>query len=230
MKSCDRCGIKFDYVEGINHRCYTVKEWKKFSTNPVQAGTNEFQFVNFFTQQKESYDYITTAEVLLARHVIIIRDHINRKKVGGFAKTPMKEKLKSGLKSLPSKITQKNFDAGMKVFDESMQGLTKSLDQLGEGLGGKKDSKSKMEKLWGKPTKVGIPKSNNTNAIWGTKKKTKSNNLDKIWGTSKKKSGNSLKIWSDPVQKKRKSKRKTSKSDGWDKHEKNLEKIWGKRK
>ena len=208
MSECKKCQNKFDYVELINHRCYTVSEWKKFSTNPVQAETNEFQFVNFFTQQKESYDYITTAEVLLARHVIIIRDHINRKRVGGFAKTPMKEKLKSGLKSLPSKITQKNFDKGMKVFDESMQGLTKSLDQLGEGLGGKKDNKTKMKKLWG------IPKSNNTNAIWGTKKK----------------SGNSLKIWSDPVQPKRKKTRKTSKSDSWDKHEKNMEKIWGKKK
>ena len=226
MTPCKRCGAGFEYVEMVNHRCYTVSEWKRFSTNPVQAETNEFQFVNFFTQQKESYDYITTAEVLLARHVIIIRDHINRKRVGGFAKTPLKEMLRGGIKSLPSKITQKNFDKGMKVFDESMQGLTKSLDQLGDGLGGKKDSRSKMDKLWGTPSKK-LSMDN----IWGDTKKKKSSksNLDKIWGDTKKKKSSSVKIWNDRPVQKRKS-RKKSKSAGWDQHEKNMEKLWGKRK
>lgn len=221
MNPCIKCGVKFDYVEGINHRCYTTSEWKKFATNPVQAETNEFQFVNFFTQQKESYDYITTAEVLLARHVIIIINHTNRKRIGTFAKTPMKEKLKGGLKSLPSKITQKNFNKGMKIFDESMQGLTKSLDQLGDGLGGKKDNKSKMEKLWG------VPKSTNTDKIWGSvKKKSSKSNMDKIWGTPSKKKSSSVKIWGDSVQPKRKKTRKKTKSDEWD----NREAIWGKSK
>jgi hypothetical protein len=59
-------------------------------------------------------------------------------------------------------------------------------------LGGKKDSKSKMEKLWGKS------KSNDTNFITGKKSKS---NLEKIWGTSSKKKSSSVKIWSDPVQK-----------------------------
>ena len=226
MKSCDRCGAKFDYVEGINHRCYTVKEWKKFATNPVQAETNEFQFVNFFTQEKESYDYITTAEVLLARHVIIIRDHTNRKRVGRFAKTPMKEKLKDGLKSLPSKMTMQNFDKGMKAFDKGMADFNKSMDQFGEGIGGKNSAskKSKMEKLWGSSNKK-----NNMDFITGNKSKS---NLEKIWGTpSKKKKSSSVKIWSDKPVQKRKTKRKSkSHSEKWDKHENNLTKIWGKRK
>ena len=117
-----------------------------------------------------------------------------------------------------------NFDKGMKVFDESMQGLTKSLDQLGDGLGGKNSAskKSKMEKLWGSSNKK-----NNMDFITGKKQKS---NLEKIWGTPSKKKSSSVKIWGDPVQKKRKTRKKSSKSDQWDKHEKNMEKIWGKKK
>ena len=197
----------------------TVKEWKKFCKNPVPADHlgNQIQFFNYFTQRLESYDFITTGEVMLHRYKVILTDHHNRHS-NKMIVTPLKEKLKDGLKSLPSKMTQKNFDKGMKVFDESMQGLTKSLDQLGDGLGGKKDSKSKMEKLWGKQS------DKSHDFILGNKSKS---NLDKIWGTSSKKKSSSVKIWSDPVQKKRKSKkRKSSKSDEWD----NREAIWGKRK
>jgi hypothetical protein len=52
--------------------------------------------------------------------------------------------------------------------------------------------------------------------------------MDFIYGKPSKKKSSSVKIWSDPVQKKRKSKskRKTSKSDEWD----NREAIWGKSK
>ena len=186
----------------------TVKEWKKFCKNPVPADHlgNQIQFFNYFTQRLESYDFITTGEVMLHRYKVILTDHHNRHS-NKMVTVPLKEKLKDGLKSLPSKMTQKNFDKGMKVFDESIQGLTKSLDQLGDGLGGKKDNKSKMEKLWGIP---------------------KSNNMDFIYGKPSKKKSSSVKIWSDPVQKKRKSKskRKTSKSDEWD----NREAIWGKSK
>jgi hypothetical protein len=115
-------------------------------------------------------------------------------------------------------MTMQNFDKGMAAFDKGMADFNKSMDQFGEGIGGKKDSRNKMEKLWGKS------KSNDTNFITGKKSKS---NLEKIWGTSSKKKSNSVKIWSDkPVQKKRKSKRKTSKSDEWD----NREAIWGKSK
>jgi hypothetical protein len=199
----------------------TVKEWKKFCKNPVPAGHlgNQIQFFNFFTQRLESYDFITTGEVMLHRYKVILTDHHNRHS-NKMIVTPLKEKLKDGLKSLPGKMTMQNFDKGMKVFDESMQGLTKSLDQLGDGLGGKKDSKSKMEKLWGKP------KSNNMDFITGKSSKSKSNNLEKVWGSTRKskRKSSSVKIWSDkPVQKKTKRK---SKSDEWD----NREAIWGKSK
>jgi hypothetical protein len=198
----------------------TVKEWKKFCKNPVPADHlgNQIQFFNYFTQRLESYDFITTGEVMLYRYKIILTDHHNRHS-NKMIVTPLKEKLKDGLKSLPSKMTMQNFDKGMAAFDKGMADFNKSMDQFGEGIGGKKDSKSKMEKLWGKS------KSNDTNFITGKKSKS---NLEKIWGTSSKKKSNSVKIWSDPVQKKRKSKskRKTSKSDEWD----NREAIWGKSK
>ena len=196
----------------------TVKEWKKFCKNPVPADHlgNQIQFFNYFTQRLESYDFITTGEVMLHRYKIILTDHHNRHS-NKHVTIPLKEKLKDGLKSLPSKMTQKNFDKGMKVFDESMQGLTKSLDQLGDGLGGKKDNKSKMEKLWGKS------KSNDIDFITGKKSKS---NLEKIWGTSSKKKSSSVKIWSDPVQKRKTKRKSKSHSEKWD----NREAIWGKSK
>ncbi len=199
----------------------TYKEWKKFCKNPVPADHlgNQIQFFNYFTQRLESYDFITTGEVMLHRYKVILTDHHNRHS-NKLVTIPLKEKLKDGLKSLPGKMTQKNFDKGMKVFDESMQGLTKSLDQLGDGLGGKKDNKSKMEKLWGSSNKK-----NNMDFITGKKSKS---NLDKIWGTpSKKKKSSSVKIWSDKPVQKRKTKRKSkSHSEKWD----NREAIWGKSK
>jgi hypothetical protein len=196
----------------------TVKEWKKFCKNPVPADHlgNQIQFFNFFTQRLESYDFITTGEVMLYRYKVILTDHHNRHS-NKMVVIPLKEKLKDGLKSLPSKMTMQNFDKGMAAFDKGMADFNKSMDQFGEGIGGKKDNKSKMEKLWGKPK-------NNMDFITG--KKSKSNNMEKIWGTPSKRKSSSVKIWSDkPVQKKRKA-RKKSKSDEWD----NREAIWGKSK
>ena len=52
-------------------------------------------------------------------------------------------------------------------------------------------------------------------------------NLKKLMGNSKKKQ---TKIWSDrPKPHYRRRKRKSTKSDEWDKHERNLEKLWGKK-
>jgi hypothetical protein len=226
---------------------YTVQEWKKLCKTIHSAANvgNQIQFINYQSAKEEwlkenptdsfeihvelggfvnwkkyteSYDYLTTAEVILYRYKVVLTDHHNRHS-NKMVTVPLKEKLKDGLKSLPSKMTMQNFDKGMAAFDKGMADFNKSMDQFGEGIGGKKDSKSKMEKLWGKS------KSNDTNFITGKKSKS---NLEKIWGTSSKKKSNSVKIWSDPVQKKRKSKskRKTSKSDEWD----NREAIWGKSK
>lgn len=218
LKPCEKCGVQFhSYIDSINHRCFTVREWKRFSTNPVKAETNEFQFFNFFTQRMESYDYLTTAEILLSKHTIYIRDHVNRPRVGNMVEVPLKERLKGGLKSLPSKITAKNFDKGMKTFDQGMADFSKAMDQLGDGLGGKKSNKDNLEKLWGNK------KTKDMSFITGSKDQTK--NLEKIFGTKKKSKSNGIKIWSDKPTKRRK-----SKSDKWDQDEANLTKLWGKRK
>ena len=231
--TCDKCHIKSNsYVESVNHRCFTISEWKRFCKNPVKAESNEFQFVNYHTQnkkygydkmkdeafldfdsyseqQKESYDYLTTAEVLLAKHTIYLRDHIMKKRIGRMAKTPFKEALKDGLKSLPSKITAKNFDKGMKEFDKALSGVTGALDQLGDGLGGNKNSNKK-----------------NLDMLWGKKSKKSKPNHDFLFSKPSKSKTPKFKLYSDKPKKKKASKKRKSKSDEWD----DREAIWGKRR
>jgi len=162
----------------------TVKEWKRFDK---------------ITNDRIDGNYLTAQEILLQKYKIILTDHKSRHD-GKFVKVPLKEKLKSGLKNLPGKINQKNFDKGMKSFDKGMVEFSKEMYALSKGLGGG-NSKSKP-KIWNKKTKS-IP-------IQGKKK-------------------NNVKIWADKPVQKRKRKRK-SKSEKWDQHEKNLEKNWGKKK
>lgn len=155
----------------------TVKEWKRFEkyTDDIVDGQS-----------------LTMQEILLDRYKIILTDHVNKRKVGPWCTVPLKEKLKNGLKSLPGKLTQENFDKGLATFDKGMADFNKSMDELSKGLGGGKGEKPKLY----------------------SKKKT--NNVEILMGKKK------------PVQK-RKSKKK-SKSEEWDQHEKNLEKILGKKK
>jgi hypothetical protein len=42
-------------------------------------------------------------------------------------------------------MTMQNFDKGMAAFDKGMADFNKSMDQFGEGIGGKKDSKSRWK-------------------------------------------------------------------------------------
>jgi len=184
----------------------SVKEWKKFN-KPKSAETfgNDVQFRNHLVRlhkngshsigMLESQEFLTGQEILLYKYRIILTDH-KSKHDGKFVKVPLKEKLKGGLKQIPGKITQANFDKGMKTFDEGMQSFSKEMDSLTKGLGGdKKSNKKNLDSLWG-------PKKNSVD-IWGKKKKTP---------------------------KKRKPKKKSSsKSKDWDQHEKNLEKLWGKK-
>jgi hypothetical protein len=115
-------------------------------------------------------------------------------------------------------MTMQNFDKGMAAFDKGMADFNKSMDQFGEGIGGKKDSKSKMEKLWGKPK--------NNDGFYHREKILKVQS-GKDLGYSFKKKSSSVKIWSDKPVQKRKTKRKSkSHSEKWD----NREAIWGKSK
>lgn len=223
MKSCKKCLIEFEaFTDYVNHRCYTFKDWNKMKKQyPAQALGNDVQFMNFFTQKMESYETYSAQELILSKHKVFIYNHMNRHKVGKMTKVPLKERIKDGLKTLPSKITAKNFDKGMKAFDKGMTDFSKAMDQMTDGLGGDKKSNQKnLDKLWGNQ------KSKDMSFITGSKNHSK--NLDKIFGTKKKSKSPTVKIWSDKP-KRRKSKRK-SKSDKWDKDEANLTKLWGKRK
>ncbi len=189
---------------------YTWKEWNRLAkkTHPADMVGNQIQFFNFHTQRYESYDYLTVAEVLLHRYKVVIIDHKNRPRTGKLVKVPLKERLKEGLKNIPSKITQENFDKGMKVFDEGMKEFSKGMDQFSKELGGSsKNRKSEEAKNKANLKKLGVQGKAKPMNIWGSKK-------------------SSPKIWSD----KTKPKKRKRKSDKWDQDEKNLEKLWGKKK
>jgi len=230
-------------------KTFTWKEWKKFDKpHSAEPLGNTVQFVNYFTQskkfnystitdeqwesgmynhifrnqEKESYDFLTVQEILLQRYKITLTNYIQKKfikvrypnqklyhleKYPEMCPIPTKEKLKTGLINLPSKITQENFDKGMKKFDKGIDQFNKAVETFSGGLGDGKSGAIKNKKnLY---TLVGdIGKSKNTEKIWGDKKKKKSN---------------SLRIWSEDEPKTRKkSRKKTSKSN-------DMDKIWGKK-
>lgn len=169
---------------------FTVKEWKKFN-KPVQAD-NSLKFRNHFTGEMESYDYWTLQEVLLSKYKIILTDHVNKRGVSVMCPTPLKEKMEMGIKTLPSKITQENFDKGMKKFDEGMSKFNKAVQMFSSGLGdGKGSSKRDSQNL----SKI-VGKSKNTTKVWSDKPKRKTKrrsdmwdqnekNLEKFWGKKK---------------------------------------------
>ena len=192
---------------------FTVKEWKKFNKK-VQAD-NSLTFRNYNTTKaawllanpedsfeihvelgghvdwiEESYDYWTLQEVLLSKYTIILSDHANKWGVGVMCPTPLTEKIKS----IPSKITQENFDKGMKKFDSGMTQFNKAVQTFSGGLGNSKSSARKDKENLN--TLIGDLKSKNKIEIWSKKKtapkkkrkkkvtkktKTKSD-IDKIWG------------------------------------------------
>ena len=159
-----------------------------------------YQFFNFITKRLESYDHMTAQEVLLHKYDIILT---------GYKVSPLISYKDLSKKDLAVKIAKNinmaNFNKGMKIFNQGVKGFTDSIDAVTSQLG------------------------DNTNKDFITKK-SKSSGI-KIWSDKPKSKRNQVKIWSDPPKKKR-SKRKSvqSKSSEWDRHERNLEKIWGKRK
>lgn len=190
---------------------YTWEEWNRLCKKAYSAEHvgNQIQYFNYHTQRYESYDYLTVAEVLLHRYKVVITEHRTRPRVGKMVKVPLKERLKEGLKNLPSKINQKNFDKGMKIFDEGMKEFSKGMDQFSKELGGSsKNRKSEEAKNKANLAKLGVQGKAKPINIWGSKK-------------------SSPKIWSDKTKPK---KRRKTKSDKWDRDEENLTKLWGKRR
>ena len=159
---------------------YTVKQWKKFEKKGA-----------------EKYDQ---QMYLLKLYNVILTDYRVKRKYRVMCPTPLKEKIKVGLKNLPSKLTAGNLDKGLKTFDKGMKEFDKQMASFSKEMGSATNDLNKVSK-----------RKNN-----GTR------NVEILMGKKK----NHTPIWSE---KKPKKKRK-SRSDNWDKHEKNLEKIWGKKK
>ena len=164
------------------------------------------QFKRFEEEQVNGEKYYTDKQMLMVqKYDIILTDHINKRSIGKICPTPLKETLKS----IPSKITPENISKVFKMMDKGMtssnhavQDFGKSMDLLTKEMSSdvrKADTKSKKE---AKKNKI---------------------NLDKIYGKRK----SNVKIWSDKP--KRKSRSRKSKSYQWDQHERNLDKIWGRR-
>ena len=105
---------------------YTVKEWKGFcnTIHPGEKVGNEFQYFNFLTQRKESYEEISTAEILLSKYEIILTDH----------KTKM-EKLDGVL----DKFSFEN-------LDKTMTKVSNGIDKFAKAIESKPEKKTRRKR------------------------------------------------------------------------------------
>lgn len=113
---CKVCHIKNDsYVQILKHRHYTVREWNGF-LNTVHEGQkvgNDFQYYNHVTQRAESYDYLTTAEILCMRHEIILTDYRTRKQK---------------IFDMMDKFSIENLNRGIDRFNRGVEQFSKSVE------------------------------------------------------------------------------------------------------
>lgn len=112
----------------------TVKQWKKFDS-----------YVDI-----ENGDDITMQEISIRKYEIILTDHRTKKytkvrypndtikivKIGKMCPTPLKEKLKTSLKEIPSKLTIKNMNKGFKKLDEGFTLFDKAVNLFSKGFAG----------------------------------------------------------------------------------------------
>lgn len=134
MPECQSCHSKFkEYITMQNHRCYTVKEWKKLC-NTVNDGSvmgNDLQFYNHETGRLESYDHISVAEVILSRHQVFLRDYKTKK-----------EKLFNVL----DKFNMKNLDKGITKFNGAVDSFSRAFAEPKKKQVRKKSKKRKPKK------------------------------------------------------------------------------------
>ncbi len=163
------------------------------------------QFKQFEEEQVNGEKYYTDKQMLMVqKYDIILTDHINKRSIGKICPTPLKETLKS----IPSKITPENISKVFKILDKGMTAFNHAVQDFGKSM-------DLLTKQMSSEVKKGNTKSKN-------EAKKNKRNLDKIYGKKK----SNVKIWADKPKKKKT--RKKSKSDQWDKRERNLDKIWGR--
>jgi len=174
------------------------------------------QWKKFLKKEEEKFD---TQMYLLRIYHIILTDYKVKRKWRVMCPTPLNEKLKMSLINLPSQITPANLDKALKAFDKGVTDFTSSMDAMTSQLGGDKASQKKnLKKLWGKNQKQ--------TSLWGNKNKK---GQIKIFSDKKKKKSDSdnIPIWSKTEEPRRARRKKSDKRSQGDK---NLEKLWGKRK
>ena len=103
-------------------KAYTVKEWKKFDKE-IDGSLigNQYQYFNFFTQRMESFESLTSQEIMLKKYDIILTDYKTKK-----------EKLFS----IIDKFNAKNINSGITKFN-------KGMDQFSKVIGSSQPKKSK---------------------------------------------------------------------------------------
>ena len=139
---------------------YTQKEWSKFDKKDMPAETlgNDYQFVNFFTQKKESYETISMQELLCIKYDIILTDYKTKKQK---------------LFQIIDKVNIKNLNSGIDKFNKGINQFSKVI--ASNKPASESGSKSKMgisqkdyDKLFKSPKRKG-----NSINFWNEDKKTR---------------------------------------------------------
>lgn len=105
---------------------YTIKEWNKL-IKTVHDGSilgNDFQYYNHSTGRKESYDYITAAEIILSKYEVILTDYKTKK-----------EKFNG----IMDKLSFEN-------LDKTMTKISKGIDSFAKAVEAPKEKKSRKSK------------------------------------------------------------------------------------
>ena len=148
---------------------YTQKEWSKFSKKEVEASTlgNDYQFFNFFTQKKESYETMSVQEMMIIKYDVRVTDYKTKK-----------EKFFDVL----DKVNVQNLNKGITKFNKGVNSFTKSIESTNKskspdlsGLSPKKNkgfsfgiSQREYDKLFKSPKRKG-----NTINFWDEDRKTR---------------------------------------------------------
>jgi len=154
---------------------YTWKQWKKFNKS-VQPD-NDFTFINFHTQKKESYDSLTMQEILLSKYKIILDGY--------------EPKWTRRYHTFTKYVNQKNLDKSITTFNKAVNAFSSGLGDL------EKSGRRTQRTTPKKNNDILFGKSKSSTALWSKKKNVS------IWGDKpkrkrkSKKSRNSLNIWNE---------------------------------
>ena len=137
---------------------YTQKEWNHFGKKEISADAigNDYQFVNFFTQKKESYETVSMQELLCIKYDIILTNYKTKK-----------EKLFS----IIDKFNVKNINTGIDKFNKGVNQFSKVIASSQPKKNHSHNigiSQKEYDKLFKSPKRKG-----NTTNFWNEDTKTR---------------------------------------------------------